>query len=79
MFSTAISFLDNLDKNRFFDARNIPCNFNAFHGSPLFGKSKKNSKKNTFFFCAGAHRRRPSHVTPARQRGKFFFPESFFL
>ena len=50
MFSTAVSFLDNLDKNRFSDARNIPCNFNAFHGSPLFGKSKKNSKKNTFFF-----------------------------
>ena len=46
MFSTAISFLDNLDKNRFFNATKLPCNFNAFHGSPLFGKSGKNS---TFF------------------------------
>ena len=50
MLSTAVSFLDNLDKNRFFNARPARRNFNAFHGSPLFGKSKKRLEKNTFFF-----------------------------
>ena len=40
---------------------------------PFLENRKKDSKKTRFFFCARAHRRRPSHVTPARQRGNFFF------
>ena len=44
---------------------------------PFLENRKKDSKKTRFFFCARAHRRRPSHVTPARQRGKFFFQSHF--
>ena len=73
MLSTAVSFLDNLDKNRFFNARPARRNFNAFHGSPLFGKSKKRLEKNTFFFLRPSSPPEAFSCNTRASARKFFF------